>query len=202
MILIVGLCEQMQHDVFGEIAYNRDDEAWSGSCSLPVFAQFGKLPPDNYLLREPEPGFERGVFAFTVQDETGEGPSGPQAEAFRFLLAHEADVCDAVFTEVLEATGHGMDWLVSWLQKRRESRFWGGLAKLVGPQYRKAEDLKQAARCTGFEISRYFDGAYAYIAFYFVTIWGLEDDHGFSVIYHPEKEAFSGTGDAIWECLP
>jgi len=191
----------MHHDVFGEITYNKDDEAWNGSCLLPVFAEYGKLPSDNYLLGEPEPGFDRGVFALTVQDETGHGASDPQVQAFRYLLEHENEVCTAVFTQVLEATGHGMDWLVSWLQKRRESRFWGRLAALVGPEYKKAEELKQAARCTGIEISRFFDGPYAYTAFSFVTIWGLESDHGFSVIYHPEKESFAGTGHAVWEGL-
>ena len=81
----------MHHDLFGEIAYNTDDRCWTGSCPLPVFAEYGKLAPDDYRLSEPAPEFVLGVFALTVQDALGDGPTVEQANAFRFLKEHRME---------------------------------------------------------------------------------------------------------------
>jgi hypothetical protein len=92
-----------------------------------------------------------------------------------------------------------MNWLIAWANRRRDSRLWGWLATLVGPEYKTANDLKQAVRCTRLEFSRSELDACSYIAFHFETTWGIESDHGFCVLYHPEKEIFSGTADAVWD---
>jgi hypothetical protein len=186
----------MHHDVFGEIAYNEDELAWAGSCPLPVFAEYGRLAPDDYRLSEPAPEFGRGVFALAVQDDAGDGPSVEQANVFRFLLEREHEVCRAVMTALINACAM-RGGLLRWLNERRESRLWGWLARLVGPEYKAPEDLKQAARCRGLEIASRHDGGYAYIAFYFETVFGIEVEHGLSVIFHPEKGTFWGDASAI-----
>jgi len=186
----------MHHDTFGEIAYDKNELAWTGSCALPVFAEY------HVLDIEAEPEFAGGLFPLRVQDETGDGPTAAQANAFRFLREREKEVCVAVMMEVLKASsGPVGDRLVAWLNRHRQSRFWGWLARLVGPEYKTAEDLKQAARCIGLEVSSLFTGTCAYVAFSFETIWGLEGDHGFSIIFHPEDGTWSGTASAIDEIL-
>jgi len=186
----------MHHDLFGEIAYNTDDRCWTGSCPLPVFAEYGKLAPDDYRLSEPAPEFVLGVFALTVQDASGGGPAVEQANAFRFLKEHETDVCRAVMTEMINACNM-RGGLLRWLNNRRASRLWGWLAKLVGPEYKNPEDLKQAARCLGLEISAQYHGSFAFIAFDFETMFAIEAEHGLSVVFHPELETFSGDRSAI-----
>jgi hypothetical protein len=186
----------MRHDVFGEIAYNPDEQAWTGSCPLPVFAEYGRLAPDDYRLPEPAPEFDRGLFAFTIQDETGDGPSVEQANAIRFLRDREAEVCHEVMMELVEAIDM-KGGIFHWLQQRRDSRLWGWLARLVGPEYTTPDDLRPAVRCTGLEVSQKSVGAHAYLAFYFETIFGTETEHGLSVVYHPQKDSFCGDASAI-----
>jgi len=188
----------MRHDVFGEIEYNADEQAWTGVCTLPVFAGYGKLPPDDHRIGEAAPEFARGQFALTIQDDEGIGPFPQQVDAVRFLLEHEAEVCDAVMTELVEACGQS-GGMLRWLNARRESRLWGWLARLVGPEYKTADDLKQAVRCNRVEVSREYVEAYAYIAFHFDTIFGIESEHGLSVVYQPEIGASWGDGSAIYE---
>ena len=190
----------MHHDVFGEITYDADDLRWTGKCPLPVFAEYGKLAPDDHRLQEPTADFQRGVFGFSVQDDTGGGPSAPQANAFRFVRERENDVSRSVLTELVNACDM-RGGVIAWLQKRRESRLWGWLARLIGPEYKAPEDLKQAARCTALEVSSIHLGSYAYVAFYFETAFGTEGDHGLSVIFHPGKGTFWGDGSAIYEML-
>jgi len=187
----------VRHDVFGEIEYNADDQAWTGSCPLPVFAEYGK---SDSLLSEPSPDFARGIFAFTVQDETGAGPTAPQASAFRYLREREKDICHAVMMELIEAVDMRGGW-IRWLQQRRASRLWGWMARLAGPEYTAPDDLKRAVRCTSFEVSGQSVGDYAYIAFYFETIFGLEVEHGLSVLFHPKRETLSGDASAIHELI-
>src|SRR6516165_3183045 len=93
----------MHHAVFGEITYNKDDLSWTGWCTLPVFAEYGRLAPDDHRLSEPPPAFERGGFALVVQDAVGDGPSVEEANAFRFLVGWETEVCSAVMTELVNA---------------------------------------------------------------------------------------------------
>ncbi|MFO0967095.1 MAG: hypothetical protein U0793_16125 [Gemmataceae bacterium] len=143
----------MRHDVFGEIAYSEEDEAWTGTCSLPVFAEYGKPGPDLAALDDPPPEFARGQFAFTVHDSEHAGPTEQQANAFRHLLEHEADVCRAVMTALVDACGQ-KGGILRWLNERRGSRLWGWLARLVGPEYKTPEDLKPAVRCSCFEVGR------------------------------------------------
>ena len=57
----------MHHDVFGEISYSRDHLEWTGSCALPVFAE--------YQVLDIEPEVAGGVLPLTIQDDTGAGPS-------------------------------------------------------------------------------------------------------------------------------
>jgi len=190
----------MHLDVFGEIAFDEYDLEWTGSCSLPVFAEYGKLGPDDSSLSEPAPEFRLGRFTLSIQDDSGDGPSPQQANVFRFLLEHEPEVCVAVMTEVVNACDM-RGGPIRWLQDRRESRLWGWLARLTGPEYKTPDDLKQAARCTGLEVSSEYVGAHAYLAFYFETMFGIEVEHGLSVIFHPEKETFWGDASAIHEML-
>lgn len=186
----------MRHDVFGEIAYSEEDEAWTGTCSLPVFAEYGKPGPDLAALDDPPPEFARGQFAFTVHDSEHAGPTEQQANAFRHLLEHEADVCRAVMTALVDACGQ-KGGILRWLNERRGSRLWGWLARLVGPEYKTPEDLKPAVRCSCFEVGREPVDAYANIAFHFDTIFGIEAEHGLSVVYHPEQGTFWGDASAI-----
>ena len=192
----------MHHDIFGEITYDKDVPGWNGVCRLPVFAEYGKVSPEDYALSEPDRLFLRGEFALLIQDGDGAGPTEPQAAALRFLREHEQQACRTVMLEVLKAYREFTGSWVAWLQARRESRFWGWLAALLGPEYKTPEDLKPAVRCLGVEVSSYFFGAYAYIGFTFETSFGVEADHGFSVIYHPEVETIWGNGSAIHELLP
>jgi hypothetical protein len=193
----------MHHAVFGDISYSPDEQAWTGSCVLPVFAEYGRVPPDYHLLGEPAPEFNRGAFALTIQDDTGDRPSEPQINAFRGLLTREREVCRSVLMELIDAyrdfSGTGTGALLDWLHNQRQSWMWGWLANLVGPAPEALEDLKQAVRCTGVEISCLYLGDSAYIAFYFETIWGLETEHGLSVVYHPDKGTFGGDASAIFD---
>jgi hypothetical protein len=186
----------MHHDVFGDITYSPDDLAWSGWCTLPVFAEYGRLAPDDYRLSEPPPGFDRGVFAITVQDSAGDGPSVEQANAFRFLLERETEVCGAVMTELVRACGM-RGGLLRWLNERRDSRVWGGLARLFGPEYKMPENLKPAVRCLRLEVSSQCVGGYSYVGLFFETIFGTETAGGLSVIFHPQEGTFWGDASAI-----
>src|SRR5262245_8512729 len=125
----------MHHDVFGDIVYNREDQEWTGWCSLPAFAQYGRLAADNHRLSEPPPEFERGLFALSIQDESGGGPSNEQANALRHLVEHETEVCQTVVAELVKACDQ-QGGLLRWLNQRRQSRLWGWLAKLAGPEYK------------------------------------------------------------------
>jgi len=188
----------MHHAVFGEITYNSDDLAWAGSCTLPVFAEYGRLAPDDYRLSEPSPAFERGVFALTVQDATGDGPSLEEANTFRFLVDRETEVCGAVMTALVNACDR-RGGLLRWLNERRDSRVWGWLARLFGPEYQVPEDLKQAVRCLRLEVSSQCVGGYSYVGFFFETIFGTETAGGLSVIFHPQEGTFWGDASAIYE---
>ena len=190
----------MHHNILGEIDYDVDLRAWTGACALPVLAEYGRLEPDNHNLLKPTPEFNRGQFPFELLDETGEGPTPQQANAIRYVREHETDVCRAVVTQLVEACHH-YGGILAWLQQRRESRTWGWLARLLGPEYKTPEDMKSAVRCTGFVVSTAFDGEYAYLAFHFETIFVIESDHGLSVVFHPEKEAFWGDGLALAEMI-
>jgi len=186
----------IHHDVFGDITYSPDDLEWSGWCPLPVFAEYGRLAPEDYRLLEPPPGFDRGVFAFTVRDTAGDGPSVEQANAFRFLRERETDVCIAVMTELVRACGmHG--GVLRWLNDRRDSRVWGWLARLFGPEYLVPEDLKPAVRCLRLEVSNHCVRGCAYIGLFFETIFGTETAGGLSVVFHPQEGTFWGDASAI-----
>src|SRR4051812_40775492 len=174
----------MRHPVFGEIAYQKDDLAWEGSCRLPAFAEYGRLAPDDHALSEPAPEFRHGLFALTIQDAAGDGPSVEQANAFAFVRDREADVCRAVMTQVVNACDM-RGGIFPRLTERRATRLWGWLAGLLGPEYRTPDDFKRAARCLGVEVSSRHDGGFAYVAFSFETAFGVEAEHGLSVVFHP-----------------
>jgi len=186
----------IHHDIFGDITYNRDDLAWVGWCTLPVFAQYGRITPDDYRLSEPPPEFDRGAFAISVQDASGNGPSVEEANVFHFLRERETEVCRAVMTELINACDM-RGGLLRWLNERRESPLWGWLARLCGPEYKVPEDLKQAVRCRSVEISSQSDGGYSYIAFSFETIFGFDAEHGLAVVFHPQNGTFCGDSLAI-----
>src|SRR5262245_52511243 len=188
----------MHHEVLGDISYNKDIPAWTGWCALPVFAEYGRLAPDNHMLSEASSEFNRGLFQLEIQDDTGNGPTQQQANAIRYLHEHEADVCRAVMMQLVEVCDM-KGGPIAWLQQRRESRWWGWLARVVGPEYKAPEDMKQAVRCTEVEVSAAFAGDYAYVAFYFETIFATEVEHGLSVVFHPEKEPLCGDRSAICE---
>ncbi len=190
----------MHHNVFGEIVYDEAAQAWTGACALPVFAEYGRPQPDNHMLSVPSPDFARGLFPLQIQDNERSGPTAQQANAVRYVREHEADVCRAVMTQLVEACDM-KSGPIAWLQKRRESRWWSWLARLVGPEYKTPEDLKPAVRCIGLEVSSAFAGDYAYVAFHFETIFGTEGDHGLSVVFHPEKDVFWGDAMAIHEMI-
>ena len=198
----MATAESLHHNVFGAIVYSADECGWTGSCPLPVFAEYGKEGPDLQLLSDATPEFRKGAFALTIQDETAFEPNEQQCNAFRFLREHEAEVCQTVMSEVLKVKrDFGGNW-VAWLRARRQTRVWGWLAALLGPEYKTLEDLKPAVRCIGLEISRHHFGTLAHVAFYFETGFGIETEHGFSVIYHPEAGTISGDASAIHELLP
>jgi hypothetical protein len=186
----------MHHDVFGDITYSPDDRAWSGWCTLPVFAEYGRLAPDDYRLSEPPPGFDRGVFAITVPDAAGYGPSVEQANPFRFVQERETEVCGAIMMELVRACDmHG--GLLRWLNERRDSRVWGWLARLFGPEYKVPESLRPAVRCLRLEVSSQCAGGYSYVGLFFETIFGTETAGGLSVIFHPQEGTFWGDASAI-----
>jgi hypothetical protein len=199
---------KIQHDVFGEIEYDANEEAWIGRHTLPVFAQYGRsLPRDFNGVEEPSPEFLQGIFPVQIKDPRQAGPSTAQVNAFRYFLDREAEVCRTVMEQVLKAhhaVCHGhLDWLVTWLRNYRESRVWGWLAQFLRPECKTTADLPNFVRCKHVEISRLKSGEYAYIAFQFVTIWyefDLNDEgEGLSVVYHPINKAFWGDGGAVYE---
>jgi hypothetical protein len=196
----------MQHDVFGDISYNKDDHEWTGLVGMRALAQYGKnLPKDYCFVAEPNPEFHRGLFPFKIQDATGDGASFAQANAFRFLLENENDVCRAVMLEILKAYPeicHGsMDWLVTWLRNYRQSRVLGWVARLLRPECKTIEDLKEAVRCNGLEFSVVHLNTFAYVAFYFDTIWYETHDQGFSVVFHPNRGTWCGDGCALGDII-
>jgi hypothetical protein len=188
----------MLHGILGEIVYDADQRAWTGVCALPVFAEYGRLAPDNHNLSEPTPEFNRGQFPFELLDETADGPTPQQANVIRYVRDHEAEVCRVIMSQLVEACQH-YGGVLAWLQQRRESRACGWLARLVGPEYKTPEDRKQAVRCKCVEVSTVADGDYAYVAFHFETIFAWETEHGLSVVFHPAKGSFSGNALALFE---
>jgi hypothetical protein len=174
----------MQHDLFGEITYDADDQLWHGRCSLPSFAQYDTdLADDDDEL--PEEEFRRGLFPLQIQDETGRGPSSEQEQAFRYLQENEPEVCRAVMSEVLASATAFMG---------KPGCAWGWARRLAqGPQ--TLEDLRTALRCTGVEVSALHLGGYAYLGVEFLAYWEIE--HGLAVVYHPQKGTFWSDATAL-----
>lgn len=179
----------MHHDAFGEISYQEDEQAWLGSCALPTFAEYGR-DSENAVLPELDDNFRKGLFPLTIQDDMGSGPSSQQANTFRFLRQNETDVCRAVMAELLTC-------LTESLGSQRTGGILGWLQRRFGYELKTLEDLRPNVRCIGVEFSSSFVGEYAYVAFYFETIWGWENEHGLSVVFHPEKGTFWGDGSAL-----
>jgi hypothetical protein len=183
----------MHHEVFGEILYDEEDAVWRGRCSLPAFAEYGRPPCD--VPDEPDEDFRRGVFPLTIRDESGAGPSPRQANAFRFLLQNEAEVCRAVAAQLLASYRLGRDW-EERLKKYRDAPLLGRVVGwLIGKEAQTPEDLKPAARCAGVEVATLSAGEYAYLGFAFDTTWEIE--HGLVVVYHPQKGAPWGDATAL-----
>jgi hypothetical protein len=188
----------MHHALFGDLSYQVDDCLWLGCCRLPAFAEYGRGSAAGALL-EPDEEFPKGLFRLTIQDETGNGPSPQQVNAFQFLLRNESDVCRAVMAELLGLYRRDRSW-VDRLERYRPVPGLGRLVGwLVGEECRTPEDLRPFVRCTGLEISSAASGGYAYLGFSFETAWGWEIEHGLSAVFHPEKGARCGDASMIHE---
>jgi hypothetical protein len=186
----------MNHDIFGEIAYQTDDQHWLGRWRLLAFAEYGVEA--GGALAEPDADFRQGFFSLTIQDMMGNGPSPEQANIFRFVRQNEPEVCQAVMLALLGGYRSLVGPSLEWANRRRNSWLWGWLARwLLHGEYRNVEDLKRAVRCTGVELSYQRLGDSAYAAFHFDTSLGLDPEHGVSVVFHPTQGASLGDASAI-----
>jgi hypothetical protein len=181
----------MHHDVFGEIRYDPDGPWWQGTCALPLFAEYGR-EPCSITLQDTDENFRKGVFALTIQDDDGKGPSVQQANAVRYLQQNEQTVRQVVMTELLASYHEHRGWAkldTLW-------PLWGRFVRwVVGKPYETIDELKPAARCIGVEVSTLYVGDVAYLGFNFDAEWKY--DHGLAIVYHPVKGAFWGDGIAI-----
>ena len=86
----------MDHELFGDLRYNPDDQLWTGSVLLRQFAAFGQARYDG-LYFEPDDEGEclrrhEGALPVEMWDPRGTGPPAQQEAAYRFLLENQADV--------------------------------------------------------------------------------------------------------------
>jgi hypothetical protein len=166
---------------FGEIVYDADDHEWRGRVRLPEFAAYGRAG-QTPSLAEPDDDFREGLFAFTVRDEDGTGPTAAQAAAFLYLRENEPAVCRAVMTEILDS--------------QRSGRFLRWLNRKLGFERSNLEDLRPAVRCIGLTISSVDAREFEYIGFDFDVEWGLD----LSVVFHPVQGTFLSDRTAI-DCI-
>jgi hypothetical protein len=176
----------MNHELFGEIRYDRDDERWTGSATLRRFATFGD---ETRFDDEAEQERRReGILPLTVCDPKGDGPSPPQEVSFRFLRDHEADVFQATLGALFESY---REYTASPM-----SGFWVWVGRLLGVKpIESPEGLADSAIFTGLEVRPESKNGMAYLLFNVNCDW--EPEHGMAVVYHKDQPATWSTIDAL-----
>jgi hypothetical protein len=175
----------MNHELFGELRYQRDDQQWTGAVRLGLFAKFGE-PRDDDEAEQRRWG--EGILPLVVHDPAGNGPSPPQEEAFRFVRDREADVFRAVlgalFESYKEYTASPISGFWEWVGG------WFGVKPIASP-----EGLGVVVVFTGMEVAREHVGGMAHTLF--VVNCGWEPEHGMMVVYHKDRPATWTTPDAL-----
>jgi uncharacterized protein DUF6985 len=128
----------------------------------------------------------QGLFPFTVVDPTGAGPTPEQEAAFRHLVEHEAEVCQAV----LEALYR------SYQQYSADER-WRRICGL--PEIASPAGITAAAHLSDVRICRESAEGVAHLLFEVDCDW--EQEHGLCVVYRKDTGADWTTFDSVDELL-
>lgn len=129
----------------------------------------------------------KGLFPVGVGSSAGEKPTATQEATFRFLLAHEKEVFDAVTAEV-----------------------WDSFTSAYGQEHwRKIAGIKPAAAVadlagrfalTRVDITREARGGFAHLVVHVDSDW--QDEHGLMVVYSPDAREAAWTGwDGLYDLI-
>ena len=175
----------MDHELFGRLQYDAGDELWTGSARLRRFAGFGEDRSDDEAERKRR---REGLLPLAVRDPTGQGPSPPQALAYRHLLDAEAGVLRAALDALFDSY---QDYTASPL-----SGLWDRIGRLFGVRpVESPAGLGTLAGFTGVEVAREHTRGAAYLLFNVDCDW--EPEHGMVVVYHKDRPATWTTVDAL-----
>lgn len=128
----------------------------------------------------------QGLFPFTVADPTGAGPAPEQAAAFRHLIDHEAEVCQAV----LEALHRSY-------QQYYEDERWRRICDL--PEITSPAGVTAAAHLCDVRVCRESAEGVAHLLFEVDCDW--EQEHGLCVVYRKDTGGDWTTFDGVDELL-
>src|SRR5690242_5127183 len=87
----------MNHALFGQLDYSKDDEHWTGKAHLPQFARFG-----DGVDEAEEPLRREGMLPLSICAAADAEPNPSQVAAFQYLRDHEAEVFDAVLRALFD----------------------------------------------------------------------------------------------------
>jgi uncharacterized protein DUF6985 len=175
----------MNHELFGDINYDNQDQQWTGQVNLRLFAMFGL---DRYADdTDPQLRLE-GMLPLIVSDSEGTGPSPHQVAAYRFLLEHQADVFHATLGALFESY---KEYTASPI-----SGFWDWVGRKLGVKpIESPDELAASATFTELQIGCEHRSGVAYLVFNVDCDW--EPEHGMLVVYHKDCPATWTTVDAM-----
>jgi hypothetical protein len=128
----------------------------------------------------------QGLFPVTVADPTGAGPTPEQVAAFRHLVAHEAEVCQAVLAALYRS-----------YQQYYEDERWRRICDL--PEIAAPEGITAAAHLLNVQVCRESADGMAHLLFAVDCDW--EQEHGMCVVYRNDSGADWTTIDGVYELL-
>jgi Domain of unknown function (DUF6985) len=174
----------MDHELFGNLRYNKTDQLWSGSTTLRQFANFGATRCND----DEERRRREGILPLSIRDPAAAGPTSQQQTAFRFLRDNEADVFRAALGALFQSY---QEYTASPI-----SGFWEWVGGLFGVKPIESPDaLAAQANFTELEISAESKDDLAYLLFHVNCDW--EPEHGMMIVYHKDRPAEWTTPDAL-----
>lgn len=156
--------QAVRHPIFGTMTYDVEAAEWTAKRKIPELAGF-RIPPSGKR--------RASSFDVSVVAENREEPSGEQAKAYTWLLAHEASVCRKVVRAIVV--------YYSWL--RQKERAW--FDDCDCHEVKTGDDLRELMEFQGLHVCRdHFHGT-GLLGFSFACEW--DEEHGLGVLTHRSR---------------